>query len=266
MSKASSRIQRRKNAKEKLKAICEQPGDYLIIHYSCESFVDIPQGRTPRITSIAVRYVDSAQTKSFSIHKVAESQQIPFNEIINKYDELEKVMLDEYFEFIKTHKRYMWIHLNMRDINYGFEAINHRFLALKGVPIEVEDNLKIDIGRLLVDLYGSDYIGHPRFESLCKKNSITMNLFLTGGEEAEAFNKGDYVKLHQSTLRKVDNIHTVIVRAHENDLKTNSNLLKQYGISAQSLFQLIQEHWLFALVVFFLGILISILIGNLLSK
>ncbi len=260
MSKAASRIKRRKIAKETLKKIFENQTNFLIIHYSCESFYDTPQGRTPRITSIAIRYFDTAQTKSFSIHKVAEFKNVAFDQIENHYDQLEKVMLDEYFEFVESHKKYSWIHLNMRDINYGFEAINHRYLVLGGQPVEIGDNLKIDIGRLLVDLYGTEYIGHPRFERLCIKNRITMSHFLTGAEEAEAFNTREYVKLHQSTLRKVDNINTILTRAFEDDLKTNSTLLKQYGISPQSIFQLIQENWIFALIVFALGIAIPILI------
>jgi len=262
MSKATSRIKRRKKAKELIQTICDQPSQYLIIHYSCESFHDITQGRTPRITSIAIRYVDSAQTKSFSIHKIAEFRKIAFEEIVDRYDELEKEMLEEYFDFVEKHKRFFWVHLNMRDINYGFEAINHRYLALQGKPIEIPDNLKIDIGRLLIDFYGEDYIGHPRFESLCRKNDVTMNLFLTGKEEAIAFRNKEYVKLHQSTLRKVDNIHSIIVKANEGVLKTDSNLLKQYGVSPQSIFQLIQENWLFALIVFVIGAIISALIGK----
>src|SRR5689334_19040893 len=123
MSKAESRIKKRKKAKEILERICDQQANYLIIHYSCESFYDTPQGRTPRITSIAARYFDTAQTKSFSIHKVAEFKNVPFDQIESHYDQLEKIMLDEYFSFVDKHKRYTWIHLNMRDINYGFEAI-----------------------------------------------------------------------------------------------------------------------------------------------
>ncbi|MBS4063862.1 MAG: hypothetical protein KGZ74_04850, partial [Chitinophagaceae bacterium] len=133
MSKASSRIKRRISAKNTLRNICEQQSNFLIIHYSCESFYDTPQGRTPRITSIAIRYFDTAQTKSFSIHKIAEFKNVPFEQIENHYDELEKIMLDEYFDFVSKHSKYSWIHLNMRDINYGFEAINHRYIVLGGV-------------------------------------------------------------------------------------------------------------------------------------
>ncbi len=177
--------------------------------------------------------------------------------ISERYDELEKIMLDEFYQFVEGHKKSFWIHLNMRDINYGFEAIAHRYSVLEGNPTNIQDNLKIDIGRLLVDLYGINYIQHPRIESLCKKNNITMSNFLTGAEEALAFTNHEYVKLHQSTLRKVDNIQNIIIRANENDLKTNSNLFKQYGISPQSIFQIMQENWLLYLIFFIIGLIVT---------
>ncbi|RFZ81195.1 hypothetical protein DYU05_19610 [Mucilaginibacter terrenus] len=265
MSRASSRIKKRKKGKEIVSSINEQQSNCLIIHYSCESFYNITDGRTPRVTSIAVKYFDTGQTKSFSIHKIAETKNVAFNLIADNYDELEKVMLDEFYQFVDSHKRAKWIHLNMRDINYGFEAIAHRYSVLGGIPINIEDSAKIDIGKLLIDIYGNSYIGHPRIETLCRKNNITMINFLTGAEEAEAFNNREYVRLHQSTLRKVDNIHNIITRIHEDDLKTNSNLLKLYGLTPQSLFQIIQENWILSLIVFLLGIIISTLIGKLLS-
>lgn len=264
MNKATIRIKRRKHAIEILEQICEQKANYLIIHYSCESFYHT-EGRTPRVTSIAVRYFDTAQTKSFSIHKVAEFRKVPFEEIHEQYDDLEKIMLDEFFSFVEAHKRYLWIHLNMRDINFGFEAINHRYLVLGGKPVDIDDKAKIDLGRLLIDLFGTQYIEHPRIENLCKKNHITMINFLTGKEEAIAFNNHEYVKLHQSTLRKVDNMQSIILRAHEHELKTNSNLIKQYGLSPQSVFYLIQENWILALIVFFIGAIVSSVIENWLS-
>jgi hypothetical protein len=64
-----------------------------VIHYSCESFYDRPEGRSPRITSIAVRKLDTAQTLSFSIHRLAERRKIPFSDIEGHYDNLERAML-----------------------------------------------------------------------------------------------------------------------------------------------------------------------------
>src|SRR5690606_23979286 len=149
---------------------------------------------------------------------------------------LEKEMLNEYFEFVNKHVNYKWIHINMRNINYGFEAINHRYRVLGGVPTEINDNLKIDLARLFVDLYGKEYVPHPRFESLYKLNHVTMASFLNGKAEADAFVDGNYVGLHQSTLRKVDNMHNVLSLANENDLKTKSNLIQIYGLSISGIY------------------------------
>ena len=64
-----------------------------IIHYSCESFYDRPDGRTARVTSIAVRNLRSGQTHSFSIHKVAELAGITGSHVSEAYDTHEKKML-----------------------------------------------------------------------------------------------------------------------------------------------------------------------------
>lgn len=257
MTKASERYNKRKKAFELLKNIGDNPSEYLIIHYSCESFYNLPQGNTPRITSIAVRYVKNAQTKSFSIHKIAELQKIPPKKIINKYDSLEKKMLDDYFRFVSTHKNYKWIHINMRNINFGFEAIKHRYKVLGGRPKEINDNLKIDLARLLIEIYGRNYSPHPRMENLYKSNSITMTDFLNGEKEAKAFENGDYVALHRSTLRKVDNIHNIISLAVENDLKTKSNIFQIYGITPSALFYAANDNWKLGIIFFLIGSFIS---------
>lgn len=208
-------------------------------------------------------YYETGQTKSFSIHKVAEVTGISFQSIENNYDSLEKTMLDEFHQFVNAHKRYKWVHLNMRNVNFGFEAISHRYMALGGNSIEIDDNTKIDVGRLLSDMYGPNYIDHPRIEKLCIKNGLTMIHFLNGGDEADAFKDGEYVKLHQSTLRKVENLHLIIEKAYEGTLKTNTTLIKLYGITPQSLFQMAQENWLLALIIFIVTSIISYFIGKL---
>jgi hypothetical protein len=71
-----------------------------VIHYSCESFYDRPNGRSPRITSIALRNLSNGQTRSFSIHQVAEREQIEFGSIEQHYDHLEKKMLKEFFAHV----------------------------------------------------------------------------------------------------------------------------------------------------------------------
>ena len=33
-------------------------------------------------------------------------------------------MLARFFEFVRRHSHYYWLHWNMRDINYGFAALS----------------------------------------------------------------------------------------------------------------------------------------------
>ena len=89
-----------KKAIKVLEEIDKNPSNYLMIHYSCESFYDIKDGHTPRITSIAVYNYSSAQTESFSLHKIAEKMHVELKDVESEYDELEREMLREYFEYV----------------------------------------------------------------------------------------------------------------------------------------------------------------------
>lgn len=205
------------------------PSNVWIIHYSCESFYERPEGRSPRVTSIALRKLDSGQTISFSIHQVAERQLIPSNQIEQHYDQLEKEMLAAFFAHIGSHRGMKYLHWNMRDVNFGFQAIEHRFRVLGEAPYVVEDEKKFDLSRLLIDIYGVGYIDHPRMGKLLEKNHIAPRDFLTGEEEAKAFENRDFVALHQSTLRKVDVIANIAGRAHDRNLKTNTTWWEMHG-------------------------------------
>jgi hypothetical protein len=248
MGQEIRRLKRRKQAQSKVESLINNANTTLLIHYSCESFYDRTDGKTPRVTSIAVRNLSSGQTESFSIHKIAEQRHIDFDKIDVNYDDLEREMLNEFFEFIRSRQLYSWVHWNMRDINYGFAAIEHRFRVLGGIPILIPENSKFDLSRALVDLYGIGYINHPRLESLVNKNGITKRDFLTGKEEAEAFKNKEYIKLHQSTLRKVDILANIFERTCDRTLKTNAKWFEQYGYLPQVLVEFIKEHWVWSLI------------------
>jgi hypothetical protein len=78
--------------------------------------------------------------------------------------------------------------------------------------------------------------------------------FLGGQQEAEAFERGEYVRLHQSTLRKVDILANILGRTYDNTLKTNARWYEIYGISPSALGEIIKEHWLFAVISFLAGV------------
>lgn len=220
---------RQKAALNTLDGIFADAANFWVVHYSCESFYDRAEGRSPRVTSIALRKLDSAQTASFSIHQTAERKHLSFGQIEEHYDDLEKEMLTAFFDHLAGHRGMKYLHWNMRDANYGFQAIEHRFAVLDEEPHVVDDNNKTDLSRLLIDIYGVSYIGHPRMEKLLEKNHIAPRDFLTGEEEARAFENRNFVALHQSTLRKVDVIANIAGRAHDRNLKTNTTWWQMHG-------------------------------------
>lgn len=225
-----------------IESISDKPADVLLIHYSCENFKNRPDGRTAKITSIAVRYLSNATTTSFAIHKVAEEKGIAYKDVANHYVDLEKVMLQEFYDFVYRHRTWKWIHWNMRDINYGFPAIAHRFKVLGGNPIEIPQENLIDLARLVVSIYGLTYIEHPRLPSLIAKNSISDLGLLSGEDEAKSFDACDYISLHRSTLRKVDIFETIIYRSRTGTLKTNYRWRDVYGKSAGDFVIWLKEH------------------------
>lgn len=244
---AANQFERHGRARESLKTLFAKPDRVSVIHYSCESFYDLPDGRSPRITSIAVRKLDNAQTESFSIHQVAEIRGggLKAPDIEPHYNAYEKIMLDEFFAYLRNNGERVFVHWNMRDKNFGFRAIEHRYRVLGGEPYVVPDDRKLDLSRVLVDLYGIAYIGHPRLETLLKKNDIAALDFMTGKQEAEAFEQGKYVDLHRSTLRKVDVFCNLMQRALDKTLKTNSTWRERHGLSLQTLLYLAKKHWIY---------------------
>lgn len=251
MGKELNKLRARKEVRARFDAINKRRDMCLVIHYSCDSFYNIKDGRTPRVTSIAVRQFSSGQTTSFSIHKSAELGGVEQADIAAKYDELEKNMLSEFFAFVNTKQDHTFFHWNMRDINYGFQAIEHRFKVLKGKPVTIYDDKKLDLARELVALFGVKYAPHGdtgRLHSLMDMNHITAKDVLNGPGEAEAFEKQKFVKLHQSTLRKVDVIANLLDRTLDGSLKTKASWREIHGIHPSALLELITDHWIYSLL------------------
>lgn len=256
--KSAPNPMRQKEARKKLESLFSDRSNVWVIHYSCESFYDRPNGASPRITSLAVRSLDTAQTHSFSIHQVAERLKVPFAEIETRYDELERQMLADYYSHLGSHRGMKYLHWNMRDINYGFAAIDHRFQVLGGMPVSVDDTKKFDLSRILMDIYGGAYIGHSRLEKLIEKNGINPRDLMSGAQEAQAFVNGNYVGLHQSTLRKVDVLANIAERAHNKQLLTDTNWWQMHGGSLKSVIEWIAENKIIALIFAVTGLVLGI--------
>lgn len=249
--------ERQKQARKDLQQLWEHPEQVSVIHYSCEGFYERPDGSSPRITSIAVRNLKTAQTQSFSIHKYSELKGLSAGELEGHYNELEKEMLQNFFVLAQERKEHKWLHWNMRDENFGFHALESRCKILGGEPYVIQDVNKFDLSRILIGLYGKAYIAHPRIESLRDKNKISSRNFKTGAEEANLFDQKNYVALHQSTLAKTDLLSNFCQLAYEGELKTNATWRDQYGHSVNAFMSWFSHHPLIGF-----GMVASSLVAN----
>lgn len=223
------------NSRDLMKRIRKRPENFFIIHYSCQSLFDENEGLSPRITSIAVIHFITGQAVSFSTHAVAERLKIDRNSVREKFDEIEFQLLEEFYKFVRDRRDRFWVHWNMRNLTYGFEHLDHRYRALGGpdtpvIPIEH----RINLNDILADRYGSHYAPHPKMKSLMELNGGIHRDFLMGMEEVEAFNNNEFIRMHNSTLCKVEFFRIVINKLVNGKIHTKSNSL---GVRLDRLFE-----------------------------
>lgn len=243
----SKRLEEREEGLDILNKIYKEKAKSLIIHYSCESFVT-SHGRTPRITSICLRFLETAQTRSFSIHLQAQFDNKDFNNLSdNDYDEIEKKVLNDFYEFAESHKKYNWIHWNMRNSNFGFEAIANRYKILKGTPFIIDEDRRYDFPRILSKIYTHNYekdAPDGRLLNLANRNSIDTRDALKGKDESLAFENKKYLELHKSTLRKLDVIDYIFDRTYKNELIVNSRKKEIYGYTIPGIIEIVKNNWI----------------------
>lgn len=252
-----------KYASNILKGIENKPEKYLIIHYSCESFYNLG-GKSPRIASISVRQFNNAQTNNFSIHQYSEMLNIPITD--DTYRDIEKELLTDFFAFVDKNLDKIWIHWNMRDSVFGFNAIEQRFMVLGGMPQAIDNDKKIDLGHLFKLLYGGDYIENPHIEKLLELNKFNPKQFLNGKQEAEAFDNSEYVKLSMSTSSKVNLFSTFVTHAINQTLKTRIPNWKIRGTNFAGLLATFQDTTSGKIIFWLVNTIIAGIIGAWISK
>ncbi|QRN39244.1 hypothetical protein [Pectobacterium carotovorum] len=247
------------SAKDTLKLLKSNENNLFIIHYSCENLNDNNENYSPRITSIAVLHVGSSTMHSFSIHLIAEVKKINREDIHEHYDTLEGEMLKQFFGFVSENDDAYWLHWNMTNINYGFQALAHRYKVLTQQDSKrIPDTKKYNLSALILSIYGKDCVNHPRMASFMKLNNGEHRDNLSGKDEVAAFSAKEYVKLHKSTMSKVYWFQHMYFLLQQNKVKVHNknwgykvNLflekpnVKVLGFVAVlfSIFQLIQFGW-----------------------
>jgi hypothetical protein len=201
----------------------KHPDRFYLVHYSCQNLNDDNEGLSPRVTSIAVLHLGTGQVVSFSTHTVAEELGYARDEVLEHFDEIELLLLQKFFDFAKGRKAQSWVHWNMRNITYGFEHIEHRYRTLaKTEPPSIPVEHRINLSDMLASRYGADYAADPKMPHLMDLNGKRHRHFLTGEEEVAAFKACEFIRMHQSTLSKVEFFRTVIHSAADGKLSTAS--------------------------------------------
>ncbi len=220
---------------EFIKKIKTTPENFYIIHYSCQSLYDDNKALSPRITSIAISHYATEQTVSFSTHSIAEEMHIPRENVRDRFDEVERKLLQDFYNFVRDRRDKYWIHWNMRNLTFGFEHLEHRYRVLGGtdapvIPVEQ----RLNLNDLLSDRYGSSYAKHPKMKSLMELNGGIHRHFLNGAEEVQAFQNNEFIRMHNSTLLKVGFLHSTIRKFTTGKLRTAS---RGFGVALDRLFE-----------------------------
>ena len=218
-----------------MRELKRNPENFYIIHYSCQSLFDDNEALSPRITSIAITHFATEQTVSFSTHSIAEELHIAREQVREKFDDVERKLLQDFYLFVRDRRDKNWVHWNMRNLSFGFEHLEHRYRVLGGldasvIPVE----RRLNLNDLLSDRYGGRYAPHPKMKSLMEMNGGVHRHFLSGIEEVQAFENNEFIRMHNSTLAKVGFFYHIIRQLLKGKLKTASRGL---GVAIDRLFE-----------------------------
>lgn len=258
---SSYRINQRREAKQALQKLDNISGKVLIVHYSCESFYG-KAGYAPRVTSIGILNRENNEAIVFSLHL---SAQILKKDLVNlssaDLDEVEKYMLDEFSKYVQDHINYIWVHWHMRSASYGFQAISNRYRILGGKEISVPDINKIDLPDVFGKLFTYGFEANEpngQLLNLANRNKISTRDALPGADEAIAFENKEYLKLHMSTLRKVEIIDRLLTTYQSDKLKHNAKVVEIYDLSIPGIISLVKESlilWaIWTVLIFIIGV------------
>jgi hypothetical protein len=210
-------------AREAIERIKKHRKKCLIIHYACQSLYDDKDTHSPRIANIVVKGYDSDQTFSFAFHLVAEKLGILKADIPNRMDDIERRLLDEFFDFVRQNPGNIWLHWNMTSLVFGFETLAHRFSLLTGKnapSIDMEN--RVNLAEVVAGRYGPNYAAVPHIPALMELNGGIKRDFVPGAEEVELFRQGEFARLHSSTVAKVGFFREVVDKLLDRKLKTRS--------------------------------------------
>lgn len=205
-------VQDRKIAVRNLHKITEDPSKVLFIHYSESStYDDDDYGNiSPIITSIVIKSLDGQIDKQFAIHLEVDKADIPKDQIQDSYRELELRILKLYNDFVRRNLECFWIHWDMKNIHFGFEAIKHRyekiFESLEDY-CEIPNNKKKNLRTIMEGMYGDNFVsGADSLKALmlCNSDNVEDSTYLSKENESSQFENKNFTNVIRSVDLKVE--------------------------------------------------------------
>lgn len=205
-------VKDRKIAVANLKKLTEDPSKVLFVHYSESStYDDDDYGNiSPIITSIVIKSLDGQTDKQFAIHLEADKADIPKDQIQDSYRELELRILKLYNDFVRRHLDCFWIHWDMKNIHFGFEAIKHRYEKIfenLDDYCEIPNNKKKNLRTIIEGMYGDNFVsGSDTLKALmlCNSSNVEDSTYLSKDNESTQFESKNFIAVIKSVDLKVE--------------------------------------------------------------
>ncbi|SFU68198.1 hypothetical protein [Pontibacter akesuensis] len=243
----STRSKERRAGLREASYILDSKSDVFAIHYSCESFNKY-KSTTPRVTSVSIYNLITGEQRCFSIHLEAQIRSFDCDKLSSvELDASERSLLQKFFKFVKAHQGCLWVHWNMKNSKYGFDALSFRykFLMQRSAP-NVKMQYRYDLYVLLKKLYGPNFETNEyesKLLALTQRNCLAIRGMMIGIQEADAFDRKEFQAVMESSQGKSEAIGLIVKAAGEKTLKVNASLRDIYGISPLGLILYVADNF-----------------------
>jgi hypothetical protein len=118
------------------------------------------------------------QCENFNVGEQIFNMCVSYNNKVKQFDADnepdEATMIADYCTLVKKYcdEGLLPVHWNQNAKYYGIDHICSRYKALTGNSITLDYPGEIDLASLLIEVFGDDYVPHPRFDSLATLNNL----------------------------------------------------------------------------------------------
>ena len=185
------------------------------VHYVCENLYTA-KDHPAAVSCIAFSPIGRGNATSFSLVDVPAG---------TSPEDAEITVLSRYFEHVEQHVSTVFVHWNMRNADFGFAALESRYLHLTGQrAYRVPSDRTYDLDELISNEFGSEFAPHPCLIGSAAMNGLRRRHALAGADEAERFSSGDHGSIRRSTDEKVHWIATLAELFLVGGLKTSNSV------------------------------------------